>query len=78
MTWTDRDPTAADTDPRVASAPGRRKAVSRIAGRQVGISGHYRVHGVAQPVLIEPTAQRDIELHRIHIVACRCAREVPA
>ena len=29
----------------------------------------HRVHGITQAVLIEPTAQRDIQLHRIHIVA---------
>ena len=39
------------------------------SGRQVGMAGEHRLHGIAQPMPIEPTAQRDIELHRVHIVA---------
>ena len=38
--------------------------------------GDHRVHCVPQAVLIEPTAQRDIELHRIHIVAALCGAGV--
>ena len=40
----------------------------------------HRVHRIAQPVLIEPTAHGDIQLHRIHIVAipARCWRETAA
>ena len=35
--------------------------------------GHHRVHGITQAVPIQPTAQRDIQLHRIHIVVVPCA-----
>ena len=33
------------------------------------MAGDHRVHRIAQPVRVKGTAQRDIQLHRIHIVA---------
>ena len=38
-------------------------------GREIGVPVHHGLHCVVQPVVINPTAQRDVDLHRVHIVA---------
>ena len=37
-------------------------------GRQVRMPLDHRVHRIAQPMGVKGTAQRDVQLHRIHIV----------
>ena len=32
------------------------------------MAGHHRLHGVVQPVVIKPTTQGDVQLHRVHII----------
>ena len=39
------------------------------SGRQIRMPVDHGVHGIAQAVLVERAAQRDIQLHRINIVA---------
>ena len=41
----------------------------RESGRQVWMPSHHRLHRIVQAVVIERTVQRDIQLHRIHVVA---------
>ena len=43
------------------------------SGRQVGMAVDHRAHRIAQPVGVERAAHRDVQLHRIHIVAGPCA-----
>ena len=38
------------------------------SGHQVRMPTHHRVHRLTQPVRVQRAAQRDIQLHRIHIV----------
>ena len=40
------------------------------------MAGDHRAHRVAQAMRVEPAAQRDIELHRIHVVAALCGARV--
>ena len=39
------------------------------SGGQVGMAVDHGVHRIAQPVRVERTGHRDVELHRVHIVA---------
>ncbi|BBZ44470.1 hypothetical protein MPRM_17510 [Mycobacterium parmense] len=37
-------------------------------GRQVRVTDAHRLHRVAQAMPVEPAAQRDLKLHRVHVV----------
>ena len=41
-------------------------------GHQVGVAGYHRLYRFAQPLLIKWTAQRDVELDGVDVVAVTC------